>query len=181
MHKRLVPVVLMLLATACGGAGVSDDTTDRVEPGESTSAEDEGSVGGIEVPVEDSCVLADADMVQEAFGGKVAEGVEGSGYACEFEISDGPVDTVRVREAGPSSSLEGVRSGYHDNFEGTFDVPGIGDEAFYPGIHGPLLLVVSASGQIFVVDAHSSFTEAPPGTDEMVADLARAIAARLEG
>lgn len=199
MTRRLILIVLALMIAACGDgstadesadsddtpattqADVADETepTDDAEAPEDTSASD--TEGGLDVPVDDACLLADAEMVQEAFGGTVAPGYEGAGYACVFEISGGPVEDVRVREAGPASSFDGVRSGYHDNFEGSTDVPGIGDEAFYPNLIGPLTLVVSAAGQNFTVDAHDSFSEAPPGTEEMVADLARAIVARLEG
>lgn len=207
MRKRSILIILALVLAGCGDGAVSDEAADsdglpvstsaEVRDDPDTTATDEGSDGsdssgsesdaeggasdGLEIPVENSCQLADAEMVQEAFGGTVADGVEGSGYACEFAITGGPVENVRVNEAGPSSSFEGVRSGYHDNFDGSTDVPGIGDEAFYTNLMGPLLLVVSASGQVFVVDAHSSFSEAAPGTEEMVADLARAIVARLEG
>lgn len=196
MRTVALLVVLAMVLAACGGDSEADEpstsegavtsptveTSDENESPDTTEeASEEAESGGLQIPVENSCELADARMVEAAFGGSVAPGVEDESYACAFEISDGPVESVRVREAGPASSFEGVRSGYHDNFQGSFDVPGLGDEAFYPGLMGPLLLVVSANGQVFVVDAHSSFSEAGPGSEEAVAQLARAIVDRLEG
>lgn len=203
MRRVLVLSVLALVIAACGDGSTvdepagSDDTpattaaeiSDETEPsddaeaseGTGASEEDSDTEGGLDIPVDDACQLADAEMVQEVFGGTVAPGYEGPGYACVFEISGGPVEDVRVGEAGPASSFDGVRSGWHDNFEGTTDVPGIGDEAFYPNLIGPLTLIVSAAGQNFTIDADDAFSEAPPGIEEMVADLARAIVARLEG
>lgn len=167
-HKVVLPIVLALVVATCGDGAISG--------GEAQDAD-----GGIQIPVENSCDLADAEMVETAFGGTVAAGFLDESRACRFEITGGTVDDVAVQASGAASTFEGVRSGYHDNFDGTFDVAGIGDQAFYPGLHGPLLLVVSARGQVFVVNAHDSFAEAPPGTEEMVADLARAIVARLGG
>lgn len=170
MRSVLVFTVVALVLAACGDGSVSEEPDGAAKAG-----------GGLDIPVDDACLLADAEMVQDAFGGTVAPGYEGSGYACVFEISNGPVEDVRVGEAGLASTFDGVRSGYHDNFEGSTDVPGIGDEAFYPNLIGPLNLVVTSAGQNFTVNAHDSFSEAPPGTEEMVADLARAIVSRLEG
>jgi hypothetical protein len=201
MRRVLVLTFLALVIAACGDAAVSEEPTDSDDAAVTTEAEepdetdltddepaeeadagnDSDSEGGLDIPVDDACLLADAEMVQEVFGGTVAPGYEGPGYACVFEISGGPVEDVRVGEAGPASTFEGVRSGWHDNFEGTTDVPGIGDEAFYPNLIGPLTLIVSAAGQNFTIDADDAFSEAPPGIEEMVADLARAIVARLEG
>lgn len=111
----------------------------------------------------------------------MSEGVEGPARDCDFQISNGPVDNVQVFEFGPAAQFDGVRSGYEDNRGGTTDVTGVGDEAFYPGDVGPVTLVVKAAGQVFAVDANDAFAEEPAGTDQMVADLARAIAAKLGG
>lgn len=155
---KAIWVLLVLLIASCGdGAGA----------------------GGDAATVESPCELADATMVEQAFGGTSSSGVEGPGRDCQFEISGGPVAKVQVFEFGPAAQFEGVRSGYEDNRGGTFDVAGIGEEAFYPGDVGPLTLVVKASGQVFSVSASDAFAEEPPGTEDMVADLARAIATRL--
>lgn len=167
MRSKYFGALLALVVLACGnGSGGEGDS--------SNGNEDSATV-------ESPCELADATMVQEVFGGTVAAGVEGPGRDCKFEISNGPVDDVQVFEFGPASQFDGVRSGYEDNRGGTTDVGGVGDEAFYPGDVGPVTLVVRAGGQVFAVSASDAFAEEPPGTDQMVADLARAIAAQIEG
>lgn len=142
---------------------------------------DGGAAGGNGVTVESPCELADAAMVEQAFGGTVSPGEEGPGRDCRFDISGGPVAKVQVFEFGSAAQFDGVRGGYEDNRGGTTDVSGVGEEAFYPGDVGPLTLVVKASGQVFSVSASDAFAEEPPGTDAMVAELARAIVAKLDG
>jgi hypothetical protein len=136
-----------------------------------------GGGGGVDSP----CDLADAAMVQAGFGGNVAEGVEGEARNCSFEIAGGLVPSVNVYHFGDSSSFEGIRSGFEDNRGGTTDVPGIGDEAFYPNGSGPTELVVSAGGVIFEVQVFALFGDLPAGSEEAVAELAAAIAADLGG
>lgn len=165
MRTRYLIILALFVMVACGDG----------------SGEDGSNGNGGSSSVDSPCELADAAMVQEVFGGTVAEGVEGPGRDCNFQISNGPVDNVQVFEFGPAEQFEGVRSGYEDNRGGTTDVTGVGDEAFYPGDVGPVTLVVKAGSQVFAVDANDAFAEEPPGTDQMVADLARAIAARLGG
>lgn len=161
--RRSLVVVIAVIALACGNG--------------------EASSGGADVSgtVDSACELADAAMVQQVFGGTVSQGVEGPGRDCNFQITNGPVDNVQVFEFGPAAQFDGVRSGYEDNRGGTTDVAGVGEEAFFPGDVGPVTVVVKASGQVFAVDASDAFAEEPPGTDQMVADLARAIAANLSG
>jgi hypothetical protein len=154
MRRVLVAaVVVAASAAACGGGG-----------------------GGVDSP----CDLADAAMVQEAFGGNVADGVEGEARNCDFEIAGGLVPSVNVYHFGDASGFEGTRSGFEDNRGGTTDVPGIGDEAFQPNT-GPGELVVSAGGVIFEVQVFALFGELAPGSEEAVADLARAIVSNLDG
>lgn len=154
----MLAILALLLLAQCGG----DD--------------DGGSDGAA---VDSPCDLADAALVQEVFGGTVASGIEGPARDCEFAITGGLVPDLQVFDAGEASIFDSVRSGYEDNRGGTIDVAGIGDEAFYPGDTGPILLVVKAGGQNFVVSAGEPFTEPPAGTDELVAELARRIAERL--
>jgi len=156
MRRVLVAaVVAAASAAACGGGGG----------------------GGVDSP----CDLADAAMVQEAFGGNVADGVEGEARNCDFEIAGGLVPSVNVYHFGDASGFEGTRSGFEDNLGGTTDVPGIGDEAFYSNDSGPTALVVSAGGVIFEVQVFALFVDLPAGSEEAVAALARAIATNLEG
>jgi len=160
MRMRITTALgAILLVSACGGG------------------DDGGGSGAVDSP----CDLADAALVQEVFGGTVADGVEGVARNCEYLIEGGPVDDVNVYEFGAASSWDGLRSGYEDNRGGTTDVAGIGERAFYPGDVGPLSIIASAGGQNFSVNAYDAFTEAPSGTEELVAELARRIAARLEG
>jgi hypothetical protein len=155
MRRVLVAAVAVAAsAAACGGGG-----------------------GGVDSP----CDLADAAMVQEAFGGNVADGVEGEARNCDFEIAGGLVPSVNVYHFGDASGFEGTRSGFEDNRGGTTDVPGIGDEAFHPNDTGPGELVVSAGGVIFEVQVFALFGELAPGSEDAVAELATAMAADLGG
>lgn len=164
MVRRLSLVMAgMLVVAACGG-----------EDGGSSGG---GSGSGVDSP----CDLADAALVQEVFGGTVAPGEAGVARNCTFMIDGGAVARVNVYEFGVASQFSGVRSGYEDNRGGTVDVAGIGDEAFYPVDTGPLSIIATAGGQNFEVNAFDSFAEAPAGTDALVEDLAKRIAARLEG
>jgi hypothetical protein len=142
---------------------------------------DGGSGGGAGTGVESPCELADAALVQDVFGGTVAPGEEGVARNCEFVIEGGSVPKVNIYEFGPAAQFDGVRSGYEDNRGGTVDVAGIGDEAFYPKDTGPLSIIATAGGQNFSVNAFDAFEEAPRGTDALVEELAKRIAARLEG
>lgn len=130
--------------------------------------------------VESPCELADAAMVQAVFGGTVSPGVEGGARDCEFSIVGGVVESLSVFEFGDSSTWDGVRSGYDDNRGGTSDVAGVGDEAFFPNDVGPLTLIVKAGPQNFAVDAADAFKELPPQTSDLVEELAKDIAARIE-
>ncbi|HEX9854139.1 MAG TPA: hypothetical protein VGC47_02390 [Acidimicrobiia bacterium] len=155
MKRSMATLLLGTALAACGG----------------------GDGGGADI--DSPCDLADAAMVQEAFGGTVAAGVEGGARNCEFEISGGPVESLSVFHFGEASSFDGVRSGFEDNRGGTTDVAGIGDEAFYPNDRGPIEIVASADGEIFAVSVFVFFSDPPAGTDGMVADLSRAIVSRL--
>jgi hypothetical protein len=161
MMRSVLAVALVVVAAACGGGGGGDD-----------------AVGA---SIDSPCDLADAAMVQATFGGTVADGVEGQGRNCEFTISDGPVESVSVFHFGDASGFAGTRSGFEENRGGTTDVAGIGDEAFYPNDRGPSELVVSSGGQIFEVSVFVFLAELPPGTEDMVAELAHAIDTRLGG
>jgi len=147
-------ILLLLLVTvaACGGGG-----SDIASP----------------------CDLADAALVQSFFGGTVTDGVEGVARNCEFTIEGGLVEDVNVYYFGSDDGWDGTRSGFENNVGGTTDVPGIGDEAFYPNDNGPTSLVARAGGQIFeVAGGLSIFDTSEPSEDliQAVADLAGAIA-----
>ncbi|MDH3844365.1 MAG: hypothetical protein OES69_10535, partial [Myxococcales bacterium] len=122
----------------------------------------------------------DAATVTSIFEGTASEGVPDIARNCRFEITDGEADSVSVFYFGADSSWDGVRQGFEDNRGGTTDVPGIGDEAFYPNDAGPSSLIVRANGIIFEVSAFIGLTFPPTlpsaALEAAVADLARTIA-----
>lgn len=135
----------------------------------------EGGGGNVSSP----CDLADAALVQSVFGGTVAEGSEGEARNCSFSIEGVPIVSVSVFWFGPASDWEGTRQGYVDNRGGVTDVSGIGDAAFHPNDSGPIEVVAHASGEIFSITVFNAFVEPPPGTPNLVAELAQAIADNL--
>jgi hypothetical protein len=156
MGRRLsLLVVLVAALVACGGEG--------------------GGGGEISSP----CGLADAEMVQSAFGGTVAQGVEGEARNCDFVMEEGPVFAVDVFYYGSADAWESTRQGYEENRGGVTDVEGIGDAAFFPGDVGASELVVQSGGEIFSVTVFSGFEEPTVEVINGVADLSRAIADNL--
>jgi hypothetical protein len=152
MRRTMSILLLLVTVAACGGGG-----SDIASP----------------------CDLADAALVQSFFGGTVTDGVEGVARNCEFTIEGGLVEDVNVYYFGSDDGWDGTRSGFENNVGGTTDVPGIGDEAFYPNDNGPTSLVARAGGQIFeVAGGLSIFDTNEPSEDliQAVADLAGAIA-----
>lgn len=131
-----------------------------------------GGGGNVSSP----CGLADAAMVQPAFGGTVAEGSEGEARNCSFSIEGGTVSSVSIFSFGAASGWDGIREGYVDNRGGVTDVSGIGDEAFHPNDSGPIEVVVQAGGEIFAISVFNAFIEPPPETPDLVLELAQAIA-----
>ncbi len=153
---------------ASGGTGASDGT-----------GATGGSGNGL-TDAERACQLTDAATVTATFEGTASEGVPGDARNCRFEITGGEAQSVSVFFFGADSSWDGVRQGFEDNRGGTTDVPGIGDEAFYPNDVGPSSLVVRANGIIFQVSPllATTFPPAVPSAalEADVADLARTIA-----
>jgi len=113
--------------------------------------------------------------VTAAFEGTASEGVPDIARNCRFEITGGEVDSVSVFYFGDDSLWEGVRQGFEDNRGGTTDVPGLGDEAFYPNNAGPYSLIVRANGIIFEVSVSVAFIMPSAGLAADVEELARAI------
>jgi len=95
-------------------------------------------------------------------------------------MTGGEAKLVSVHFYGSDSSWDGVRQGFEDNRMGTTDVPGIGDEAFYPNDVGPSSLVVRANGIIFQISPllETTFPPSLPSAalEADVAELARTIA-----
>jgi hypothetical protein len=118
--------------------------------------------------------------VTEIFEGTASEGVPGDARNCRFEIAGGEAKSVSVFYFGPDSSWDSIRQGFEDNRGGTTDVPGIGDEAFYPNDVGPSSLVVRANGIVFEVAPLLTTTFLPTlpsaALEADVADLAGTIA-----
>ena len=118
-------------------------------------------------------------MVTAAFEGTASEGVPDIARNCRFELTGGEVDSVSVFYFGDDSRWEGTRQGFEDNTGGTTDVPGLGEEAFYPNNVGPYSLVVRANGIIFEVSASVAFLTTPSaGLAADVEELAGAIVGR---
>lgn len=135
-----------------------------------------GGGGGVDSP----CDLTDSTVVESVFGPTVSEGVEGEARNCSFEHEPGPVISIDVYHFGSDDGWDGTRSGFEDNRGGTTDVPGIGDEAFYPNDTGPAELVVRAGGEIFAVTVFTGLFEEPDASVSTdVAELATAIASGL--
>jgi hypothetical protein len=156
MRRRISLLMMMVIAlVACGSDGVGSSE------------------------ISSPCDLADAAMVQSAFGGTVAEGVEGEARNCDFVIEGGPVFAVDVFYYGSADGWDSTRQGYEDNRGGVTDVAGIGDAAFFPGDAGASELVVQSGGEIFSVTVFAGFDE--PGVEVIngVADLSKAIADNL--
>jgi hypothetical protein len=125
---------------------------------------------------ERACQLADASMVTAAFGVTASEGVPGIARNCEFDTPGGEAESVNVFYFGDDSGWEAIRNGYEMNRGGTTDVPGVGEDAFYPNDMGPTELVVRANGIIFVVSAFVFLSEPSAALAADVAELAQAIA-----
>jgi len=168
----LVLVFSCAIATASLSIGCGDS-----DPGGSGAT---GGSGNGLTDAERACQLTDAATVTRIFEGTASDGVPGSARNCRFEITGGEAQSVSVFFFGADSSWDGVRQGFEDNLGGTTDVPGIGDEAFYPNNAGPSSLVVRANGIIFEVSPLLSTTIPPtsPSADIEgdVAELARTIA-----
>lgn len=154
-------MICMLCLAGCG-----DDA------GGSTGS---GGSGGLS-NAERACQLADATMVTAAFEGTASEGMPDIASNCRFELTGGEVDSVSVFYFGDDSLWEGTRQGFEDNTGGTTDVPGLGDEAFYPNNVGPYSLVVRANGIIFEVSVSVAFIMPSAGLAADVEELAQAIA-----
>jgi hypothetical protein len=167
-------VVMLLLAAACGG---SPEDTDTTEGGPDTTVDTATTTtGGPSGGDDDPCGLATPEMVAAAFGGTADEGVPGVARNCTFTITGGIDENVNVYHYGSADNWDGVRQGFEDNRGGTTDVPGLGDDAFYPNDQGPLELVARAGDVVFSVGANFF----GPGGAEVEAalfDLAEAIAA----
>jgi hypothetical protein len=173
VHRgRLVLVFSCAIATASFGIGCGDDAP-------SGAGGSVGSGNGL-TDAERACQLTDAATVTAIFEGTASEGVPGSARNCKFEITGGEAKSVSVFFFGPDSSWDSIRGGFEDNRGGTTDVPGIGDEAFYPNDVGPSSLVVRANGIVFEV-APLLATTFPPSLPSAaleadVAELANTIA-----
>ncbi|MGB8331957.1 MAG: hypothetical protein WCE62_17660 [Polyangiales bacterium] len=113
-----------------------------------------------------------------AFGVTASEGVPGNASNCEFDTPGGETGSVNVFYFGDDSGWEATRNGYEMNRGGTTDVPGVGEEAFYPNDFGPTELVVRANGIVFAVSAFTFFSEPSAALAADVAELAQAIAER---
>ncbi len=138
-----------------------------------------GGESGGDGDVSSPCDLADAALVESVFGGTVAEGSEGEARNCSFSIEGVPVSSVSVFWFGSASGWEGTRDGYLQNRGGVTDISGIGDGAFHPNDSGPIEVVAHAGGQIFAISVFNAFVEPPPGTPNLVSELAQAIADNL--
>ena len=138
-----------------------------------------GSGNGLS-DAERACQLTDAATVTEIFEGTASDGVPGDARNCRFEMTGGEAKLVSVHFYGADSSWDGVRQGFEDNRGGTTDVPGIGDEAFYPNDVGPSSLVVRANGIIFQISPllETTFPPSLPSAalEADVAELASTIA-----
>ncbi len=152
MHLRVWLVVLALLVAA--GCGDGDGAKEITSP----------------------CDLADARMVQAAFGGEVADGIEGEIRNCDFDIEGGPVLSVTVFEYGSADDWDATRDGFEENRGGVTEVEDMGDEAFYPNDAGPQELVVSAGGRIFSVTVFAGLEKPTVEAINGLADLAGVIA-----
>ena len=166
----LVLACAIAMASLCIGCG--DD-------GAGGSGATGGSGNGLS-DAERACQLTDAATVTEIFEGTASDGVPGDARNCRFEMTGGEAKLVSVHFYGPDSSWDGVRQGFEDNRMGTTDVPGIGDEAFYPNDVGPSSLVVRANGIIFQISPllETTFPPSLPSAalEADVAELARTIA-----
>lgn len=125
------------------------------------------------------CDLADAAMVEAAFGATTSQGVEGELRNCDFQIEDGSAPTLTVFDYGDADEWDGAREGYVENRGGVTDLEGIGDAAFYPNDAGASELVVQAGGRIFSVTLFTGLEDPSTGQINALADLAIAIAQRL--
>jgi len=163
---------LIVSVICCAGCG------DSAGNGEGTGGSG-GSDNGLS-DAERACQLADADMVTAAFEGTAGEGMPDIARNCRFELTGGEVVAVSVFFFGDAANWEGVRQGYQDNFGGTTDVSGLGEEAFYPNDFGPYSLVVRSNGIIFSVSVSVAFIAMPSAAlADSVRDLAEAIIANI--
>lgn len=177
--RYLIAVLVTCLLVACGGDAEPED--DVAGQAQSAPAEDAPPTQDDE-PDEDTsaadvtaCSLATPDMVNAAFGGTAAEGVEGAARACTFAITGGSAASVTVFHYGGSSDWDGVQETYEDNRSGTIDVAGVGEEAFNPADVGVYELVARSGDVVFGVAVLSGPDS--PGIPGGIVDLATAIAA----
>jgi hypothetical protein len=175
--RSLVGLVGLVLLAACGGDDASTTTT--TTPDGTTLAEVTTTTGGGGFTDVDPCGLATPEMVSAAFGGAASADEPGAlPIICNYTIEGGSSASVAVYYYGIAPNWDGIRAGFESNREGTTDVPGIGDAAFYPNDAGPTELVVLAGDVVFSVSAGFD------GSDEVnadVAELAAAIAAAVGG
>ena len=115
-------------------------------------------------------------MVQAAFAGTFAEGVEGEARNCSFTLEEGPTFSVSVFHYGSADDWDSTRQGFETNRSGATDVEGIGDAAFFPVDTGPRELVAQAGGEIFSVSVFTGFEEPNDNVINGIADLSKAIA-----
>jgi hypothetical protein len=175
--RSLAALVGLLLLASCGGDDASTTTTttsDGTTLAEVTTTTGDGGFTDV-----DPCGLATPEMVSAAFGGVASAGEPGGlPSICNYTIDGGSSSSVAVFYYGTAPNWDGIRSGFEANRDGTTDVAGIGEAAYYPNDAGPTELVVLSGDVVFSVSA--GFGE----SDEVnadVAELATAIAAAVGG
>jgi hypothetical protein len=180
MRSRIVMTMgAILLLGSCGTAdttttaGAGDTTVPEVEEvttvvgATSTTGAPEAEAG------DDPCSLVTAEVVAAAFGASSASLEPGGG--CSFTIVDGVAPGVGVLDYGSSSQWDGVKSGFEENRGGVTEVPGIGDEAFYPNDVGPSYELVVRSGDV-IFEVLVLTGSGGPEVEAAIQELARTIA-----
>ncbi len=161
----LLALPLVLASVACGGG-----TTTTGAGTETTAAPGGGGISS-------ACDLTEPAAVADVFGG-TATAEPGIARNCIYTLQGGSVKQVMVYYYGKASEWDGIRAGYEENRGPLTNVPGVGDEAFYPGDVGAYEIVVLSGDVVFAVGLGLELAE--PEAVVNVKELATRIAQDLD-
>ncbi|CAN5832271.1 hypothetical protein BH23ACT4_BH23ACT4_15880 [soil metagenome] len=174
-------VISGALVVSCGGETgpqeepLSSGPTTTVDGDFATSAAAESTTTlGEAQPSTDPCVIAEPEMVREAFGGE-ALGEMKIGVTCRYGLEGGAVDWADVVWIGLGSEWEEIKSRYAETRGGIIEVDVLGVEGFHPVDHGVRDLVFRSGENVYAVLVLGG------PTPDTLAALGEAVLALAEG
>jgi hypothetical protein len=125
-------------------------TTTVVADSSTTAApETTATVGGAD-PSTDPCVIAEPEMVEEAFGG-AALGELRIGVTCRYGLEGGAAQWADVLWIGPADEWEELKSTYAETRGGIILADILGAEGFHPVDHGVRDLIFRTGENVYAV------------------------------